>query len=81
MNSTIDPADVVAFTADLVRIPSVLGDEDGVARAVVARMKELGYESAEIDDAGNAVGEIRGQKPGPRLLFDGHIDTVGVTPA
>ncbi|HVS62125.1 MAG TPA: YgeY family selenium metabolism-linked hydrolase [Thermoanaerobaculia bacterium] len=69
-----------ALAAELVRIPSVLGDEERVARRVVAEMGDLGYDLAEIDATGNAIGIIAGTAAGPTLLFDAHLDTVDVVP-
>ncbi|MEM6702754.1 MAG: YgeY family selenium metabolism-linked hydrolase [Acidobacteriota bacterium] len=77
---TVDPEGVVEFTAELVRSKSVLGNEGAAAESVVRCMKALGYDTAFIDEAGNAVGEIRGAHPGPRIVFDGHLDTVDVQP-
>jgi putative selenium metabolism hydrolase len=71
---------LLSFTRDLVRIPSVLGDEHGVAERVIAEMRLLGFDEVDIDEAGNAVGVIRGAQDGPTVLFDAHMDTVDVTP-
>ncbi len=80
MTEGIDPRGVIGFTRDLVRCRSVLGGEGEAARAVVAQMTALGFDDASIDEAGNAVGVLRGRAPGPCLLFDGHLDTVDVVP-
>lgn len=71
---------LVEFAAALVRLPSVLGREEQVARRVIAEMQFLGFDSAELDSAGNAVGIIEGTAPGPTLLLDAHMDTVDVMP-
>lgn len=71
---------VVEFAADLVRIPSVLGDEGRVAEAVRDEMTALSFDRVEIDDAGNAIGVVEGVEPGPTILFDAHMDTVDVLP-
>lgn len=71
---------VVDFTRDLVRIPSVLGDEGGVAERVLAEMRFLDFDRVELDDTGNAVGVVEGAADGPTLLFDAHMDTVDVHP-
>lgn len=71
--------DVVEFTRELVRIRSYSDEEGGVARAVVAKMKELGYDEAFIDGTGNAVGFIGN---GEKLIhFDSHMDNVEVNDA
>jgi putative selenium metabolism hydrolase len=71
---------VIEFTRDLVRIPSVLGTEGEVAEAVRERMEKLGFDLFEIDPVGNTVGLIEGEEDGPTLLFDAHMDTVDVLP-
>jgi putative selenium metabolism hydrolase len=72
--------ELVDFTRELVRTPSVLGGEGEVARRVAERMHRLGFDGVEIDEAGNAVGVMEGERDGPTLLFDAHMDTVGFEP-
>lgn len=56
-------------------------EERAVGELLVARMRALGFR-AELDDAGNAVGEIvagpgeGGAAPRPEILLVGHMDTV-----
>ena len=57
----------------LVAIPSVSRQERAAVEWLVARMRERGFR-AQIDDAGNAVGEI-GDGP-VHIVLLGHIDTV-----
>ena len=61
--------------ADMVRIPSVSGDEAKLAEFVDAYCKALGFES-EIDRHGNVLAIIKGKKPGKRIAFNSHLDTV-----
>jgi [amino group carrier protein]-lysine/ornithine hydrolase len=69
--------DPVAFLEQMLRIPSVSGQEAQVARFLVEQMQALGFHSY-IDGAGNAVGEAGA---GPEIVLLGHIDTVpGVVP-
>jgi putative selenium metabolism hydrolase len=75
------PVATIALAAELVRIPSVLGNEGAVATRVAAEMRTLGYDRVEIDAAGNAIGVIEGGRAGPTVLFDAHLDTVDVAPA
>ena len=71
-------ADALAdFAVRLVRIPSLSGEEAGVARLVEEEMRALGY-GVEVDSMGNVVGTI-GARSGPCVLVDAHMDTVGVT--
>ena len=72
-----DDFDPVAFLEQMLRIPSVSGQEGDLARFLVAEMGRLGFESY-VDGAGNAVGELG---DGPTIVLLGHIDTVpGVVP-
>lgn len=65
-----------AFTAELVRTPSVSYDEKYAARLVEEKMKELGYDKVITDDLGNVFGILYGYENGPTLLLNSHIDTV-----
>lgn len=70
---------VIDLCRKLVGCPSVSGEEKQVAETLAAAMKGLGYDQVTIDRYGNVIGCLRGTSPGPRILFDGHIDTVPVT--
>jgi [amino group carrier protein]-lysine/ornithine hydrolase len=73
-HSDFDP---VAFLEQMLRIPSLSGQENQVARFLVEQMQALGFHSY-VDGAGNAVGEAGA---GPEIVLLGHIDTVpGVVP-
>lgn len=63
---------------ELVRNQSVSGDESKVVEVIKEKFKELGYDECFIDAYGNVIGHIKGNKPGKKILFDGHIDTVPV---
>ena len=67
-----DPADIDLLRG-LVEIPSVSRREGEAVEWLVTRMGERGFR-ANVDDAGNAVGEI-GEGPVHVVLL-GHIDTV-----
>jgi [amino group carrier protein]-lysine/ornithine hydrolase len=79
MSTPLDRAGAEALLEDMVKTPSLSGEEQAVAELIVSRMLELGYDSAEVDGAGNAVGHL-GSGP-RRLVLLGHMDTVpGVVP-
>ncbi|MEG1523930.1 MAG: YgeY family selenium metabolism-linked hydrolase [Clostridia bacterium] len=64
------------FLRDLIAIPSESCEEEGVIRRTIAEMEALGFDKAEIDPEGNALGWMGiGDKI---IAFDGHIDTVGI---
>jgi len=73
----VNAGELVDFTLRLVREPSPSGAEGAVARIVAAEMERLGF-AIETDDLGNVVGTIDAG-PGPCILFDAHMDTVGVS--
>lgn len=68
----------VEFFKSILEVYSPSEQERAVAELIVARMKELGYREAYVDEAGNAVGEI-GATAGEAkktIVLLGHIDTV-----
>ncbi|MCD6302968.1 MAG: YgeY family selenium metabolism-linked hydrolase [Anaerolineae bacterium] len=74
---TVDDQGVVRFAQKLVRIPSVSTHEGAVAQAMVSELEDAGCDEVHIDALGNVIGRV-GSGEGPVLLFDGHMDTVGV---
>ncbi len=58
----------------LIRIKSLSGDEEGVAKALKQMMEEAGFDEAGIDGLGNVIGRIGNGKK--IIAIDGHIDTV-----
>lgn len=69
---------LLAFLQDLIRLPSLSGQEGDVARRVAAELSALGYDEVLVDENGSVIGIINGARPGPTLLLDAHIDTVGI---
>lgn len=68
--------DCVKFLRDLVRIPGESATEGDVAKRICEEMEAVGFDRVWTDDYGNVIGQIGN---GPiRIVFDGHIDTVGV---
>lgn len=63
----------------LVQAPSYSGQEDKVAEELKKAFKELGFDDVVVDKYGNIIGHIKGNKPGKKIVFDGHIDTVPVS--
>lgn len=75
----VDEDLIIKTCQELVQIPSYTGQEQEIADWLVEKMLALGYDSAWIDGVGNVIGEIRGNHPGPKVLFDSHIDTIPVS--
>lgn len=69
--------DEVELTAQLVAARSPSGRESPAAHVMMAAFEDVGYDEAYLDEAGNAVGVLR-RGNGPRVMFNGHIDTVPV---
>jgi putative selenium metabolism hydrolase len=65
------------FALNLVQTPSLSGAEGAVAALVEAELRRLGY-AVEVDSLGNVIGTLDAG-PGRCVLFDAHMDTVGVT--
>ena len=65
----------IAFAQDLIRIPSLPGEEGELTRRVVAEMESLGYDEVRTDELGSVVGVVRGGT-GPRVMLSAHLDMV-----
>ena len=72
-------AEVYTFCQELVRRESLSGQEKAVADLVEREMVMLGYDEILRDELGSVVGVIHGTQPGPRVLFDAHMDVVPVS--
>ncbi|MBB6070441.1 M20/M25/M40 family metallo-hydrolase [Longimicrobium terrae] len=68
----------IQFAADLIRIPSLPGEEEAAARRIVDELKMLGFDEAYMDNAGNAIGRITGTSGAPSVLLCSHMDVVDV---
>ena len=91
MNSTANLIDVDYATDMLIRllaIDSVTGFEAAIGAAIVDELKKVGVPASAIrydtvhqriklpTEVGNLIVDLPGTKPGPRLLFSTHMDTV-----
>jgi putative selenium metabolism hydrolase len=67
---------ILRFLRDIVAIPSMEGQIREVGERIAVEMKRLDFEEVRFDRMGNIIGRIG---TGPiRLLYDSHIDTVGL---
>jgi LysW-gamma-L-lysine carboxypeptidase len=66
-------SDEVTFLEDLLRIPSLSGQEGDAAVFLAGTMAGFGWR-ARVDEAGNAIGLVGDD--GPLVVLLGHIDTV-----
>lgn len=91
MNSTAKIVDVDYATEMLIRllaIDSVTGFEAAIGAAIVDELKKVGVPASAIrydtvhqriklpTEVGNLIVDLPGTRPGPRLLFSTHMDTV-----
>jgi len=76
----LSAADVTALgqlASDLVRTPSISGAEGAVAARLIEAMRNAGFHDIWTDRVGNVVGRY-GTGQGPKLLYEGHMDTIDV---
>jgi tripeptide aminopeptidase len=91
MGSAADLLDVdyaVDLLVRLLAIDSVTGEEAAIAAAVVDELKKVGVPEGAMrhdtvhtriplpTEVGNLLVDLPGSRPGPRLLFSTHLDTV-----
>jgi putative selenium metabolism hydrolase len=76
--SSQDRDALIGFFQDLVRTSSPSTQEGEVAQRLVEEMQRVGFAEVTTDRIGNVIGRI-GSGRGPKLLYDGHMDTVDVT--
>ncbi len=70
--------EVLNLVKNLVSHQSYSGQEDGVADVIRTYLTEAGFDEVRTDEYGNVIGKICGNRPGKKILFDGHMDTVQV---
>jgi putative selenium metabolism hydrolase len=70
---------VLSLAQELVRAPSLPGDERAAAEVAARAMRALRYDDVTTDEYGSVIGLRKGQAPGPTVLFDAHLDTVAAT--
>jgi len=73
--------DLISLLEDLVKIPSVCGEERKIAEFISdwLRKSKLPAELMEVKPGRpNVVSVLKGSEPGPRILLNGHMDTVEV---
>jgi succinyl-diaminopimelate desuccinylase len=68
----------IGFAADLIRIPSLSGDEGAVAWRIVDELRALGFDEVRTDRAGNVIGRIAGRGGAPPVVLSSHMDVVDV---
>jgi len=69
---------LIELCKELVRERSYSGEEKNVADVLEHFFKTSGFDGIYRDEYGNIIGSIKGNRPGKKILFDGHMDTVPV---
>jgi acetylornithine deacetylase/succinyl-diaminopimelate desuccinylase family protein len=75
--------DVISIAKDLIKIPSVCGEESRIAHFIADWLEKNGLAAQILEVKPNrpdVIAVLKGPKPGPRLLFNGHMDTVEAGP-
>lgn len=78
MLSELRKNDTIELAMKLIAQQSYSGNEGGVAQELKTYMNANNFDEVYIDQYGNCIGKIVGKRPGKKLLFDGHMDTVPV---
>lgn len=73
----MDKDALIEFCQKLIRAESISGNEGKVAELIKTEMEKLKYDEVYIDEYGNVIGKIKGNGD-KSILFDGHMDTVGI---
>ena len=70
--------ELLALTTKMIQAPSYSGQENLVVDVMKKFCDEHKFTDIHVDRYGNCICHIKGSKPGPKILFDGHMDTVPV---
>ena len=73
--------ELVDVVRALIKERSYSGEEGGAVAAAKKLFEAYGYDEVFIDTYGSIVGVMNGNRPGPTVLYDAHIDTVPVPDA
>ena len=82
MREHVDGDRLRDLTLELVEVESPTGDTAEVARLYGKRLEEIGMEVELLDErfpkTPIVVGRLRGDRPGPTIVLNGHLDTVPI---
>ena len=76
VDECLDVEAMVAACQEVVRTPSLSGQETEVAAVFVRHLQALGFDEVDIDANGNVIAHLRGRGQGPSLMVNGHMDHV-----
>ncbi len=66
----------LTFAGDLIRIPSMSGEEGEVAARLQEEMRVLGFDQVEVDGLGSVAGVVKGRGTAPPVMLSCHLDVV-----
>lgn len=69
---------VIGLCQKLIQAKSYSGEEQDVVGVMKAFCTSAGFTDVHVDSYGNCICHIQGSRSGPKVLFDGHMDTVPV---
>jgi len=82
MTARVDADRLRDLTLELVELESPTGDTADVARRYAEILRGIGLEVEALDECFPAtpivIGRLRGDAPGPRIVLNGHLDTVPI---
>lgn len=70
---------VIELCREMIQTRSYSGQEQNAGKVLEKFFRANGFDEVIRDRYGDVIGHIRGSQPGPRILFDGHMDTVPVS--
>ena len=63
----------IGFARDLIRIPSLPGQEGELAARVLAEYEALGFDEVWTDAVGNCLARVRGTGGAPAVMLSSHL--------
>lgn len=69
---------LISLAQRAIQCPSLTGQEEAVSEIFLQEMQRLQYDEVFRDDWGNIVGIVHGTKPGPTIMYNGHMDHVDI---
>ena len=78
MNNQTEYSSLIELCQNLIRAKGESGDESASAAVLQQYFSANAFHEVTVDRCGNVIGVIRGNRPGPCVVLDGHMDTVTV---
>lgn len=70
--------EIIKLLQGMIQRKSYSGQEEKMAKFIEETFKELGYDDVIINEYGCVIASIKGNYDGPKILLEGHMDTVPV---